>query len=153
MARAGPALVLLAVLAAAPAGTVLVVADADTGERLLAVPVEQGQRVTLAYTHSVERTPVEDVYAVDGTALDNVAMRFQSYGWGLPAGADVRRSDGFLMFDPDRRYERLHVSPGPTAGHELLVGDRRYDLVALSGGATVRLTVERRSALGALFPP
>lgn len=136
--------------AAVPAGRALVVSDASTGERLLAVPVSAGDRVTLAYTHSVEKTPVRDVYAVRGTRLEMVRMEFASYGAGLPAHADVRRTgDGSFVFDPPGVYERIHVQPGRVAGHELVVAGRRYDLFALSGGDAVTLSVARRSLLAA----
>ncbi len=123
---------------------VLVVADADTGEPILVAPVENGTRVTLAYTHSVEKTPVRDVYAVDGSRLEMVEMRFQSYGAGLPARADVTRENGWFVFDPAGSYATVPAAPGEVAGHELRVGDRRYDLVALSGGESVELFVVRR---------
>jgi hypothetical protein len=123
---------------------VLVVADADTGEPILVVPVENGTRVTLAYTHSVEKTPVQDVYAVDGSELEMVEMRFQSYGAGLPARANVTRENEWFVFDPAGSYATVPVTPGEVAGHELRMGDRRYDLVALSGGESVELFVVRR---------
>ncbi|WP_458186520.1 DUF1850 domain-containing protein [Haladaptatus sp. NG-WS-4] len=122
----------------------LVVADGDTGEPILVLPVENGTRVTLAYTHSVEKTPVRDVYAVDGDELEMVEMRFQSYGAGLPARANVSRENGWFVFDPEGSYTTISVTPGDVAGHELVVGDRRYDLVALSGGESVELFVTRR---------
>ncbi|WP_435345512.1 DUF1850 domain-containing protein [Haloarchaeobius sp. HRN-SO-5] len=127
-----------------PAERVLVVADADTGDRLLTVPVDEGTAVTLAYTHSVEKTPVEDRYVVNGTSLDNTQMRFQSYGWGLPAGANVSERDGWFVFDPDRSYESVVVQPGRIAGHELWVDGETYDLVELSSASAIRLSVERR---------
>ena len=115
----------------------LVVADADSGERLLAVPVETGAEVTLAYTHSVEKTPVRDVYVIDGDSLRMVRTEFDSYGAGLPSGADVERTDDGLVAPVDRSYDRLRVSPGSIAGHELRVGEDRHDLVALADGEVV----------------
>ncbi len=123
---------------------VLVVADADTGEPILVSPVEDGTEVTLAYTHSVEKTPVHDVYAVDGSELEMTEMRFQSYGAGLPARANVTTENGWFVFDPPGRYERIYVAPGDVANHELRVGDERYDLVELSGGESVELFVVKR---------
>jgi hypothetical protein len=120
----------------------LLVADAETGERLLAVPVAEGTTVALNYTHSVEKTPVLDVYAVDGTELEMVRMEFRSYGAGLPARADVTITENdTFVFDPEGSYEELYVTPGPIAGHELVVGDRAYDLVDLSDARTVKLSV------------
>ncbi|GAA0222603.1 DUF1850 domain-containing protein [Halobacterium noricense] len=123
---------------------VLVVADAETGEPMLVTPVENGTRVTLAYTHSVEKTPVHDVYAVDGNELEMVEMRFQSYGAGLPANADVTMEEGWFVFDPPGRYAQVPVTPGDVAKHELRVKDEQYDLAALSGGESVELFVIER---------
>ena len=130
---------------------VLVVADAESGERLLTVPVEEGTEVTLAYTHSVEKTPVEDRYVVTGTDLDNTLMRFQSYGWGLPASENVTMREGWFVFDPDRTYDSIVVTPGKIAGHELRIDGRSYDLVELSSANAVRLTVERESHLLSVY--
>ena len=138
--------------AAANPQRVLVVADADTGDPLLTVPVHEGSTVTLSYTHSVEKTPVEDVYTVNGTRLDNTLMRFESYGWGLPARENVSLRDGWFVFDPDRSYDEFYVKPGRVAGHTLTVDGETYDLVELSNADSVRLSVERRGGLPVLPP-
>jgi len=124
----------------------LVVADTETGDRLLVLRVSEGTTVALNYTHSVEKTPVLDVYEVNGTELEMVRMEFQSYGAGLPAreAVTITENDTFV-FDPDRSYERLRVKPGEIAGHELLVGDRTYDLVDLSDGRSVTFRLTNRS--------
>ena len=138
----------VAAAATVPVDRALVVRDADTGERLLTEPVDDGTAVTVEYTHSVEKTPVVDAYEVRGTELDNVRMEFASYGAGLPANQDVERANGSFVFDPDRSYEELVVNPGPVANHDLVVGDERYDLVALSDDSAVVFTVERRTTVG-----
>ncbi|WP_425498302.1 DUF1850 domain-containing protein [Halogeometricum salsisoli] len=133
--------------AATPDDRVLVVEDAETGEELLTVPVSEGTPVALEYTHSVEKTRVLDGYAVDGTNLTMTRMEFESYGAGLPARANVTVENGTFVFDPEGTYEELYVKPGRIAGHELRVCDETYDLVALSDARSVRVAVERRSAL------
>lgn len=142
-------LVLTASTAAVPVDRAIVVADADSGDRLASYPVDEGSNVTLAYTHSVEKTPVRDVYAVNGTRLEMTEMRFRSYGWGLPAGEAVRSEDGWFVFDPDRATDELYVTPGDVAGHRLVVDGESHDLYGLTGGDSVRLTVERRTVLEA----
>ena len=142
---------LLAILAVAGAGAtsggrVLVVSDVASGERLLEVPVENGTLVALEYTHSVEETRVLDGYTVRGDRLVMTSMEFESYGWGLPARASVHEANGSFRFDPDYASEQLIVKPGRIADHELRVGERTYDLVALSDTRAVRLSIERRSA-------
>jgi hypothetical protein len=133
--------------ATVPTGRALVVSDVDTGDPLFSVPVDDGDRVVLAYDHSVEKTPVRDVYAVRGTSLDNVEMRFQSYGWGLPARENVTLEEGWFVFDPDREYEEIVVQPHPAASHRLVAGGVTYDLVERGDGGAVRLAVEHRTVL------
>lgn len=123
---------------------VLVVADAETGERRLVRPVANGTRVALEYTHSVEQTRVYEEYAVRGDRLVETRMEFESYGWGLPSGANVTEVNGTFVYDPDGSLTRLTVAPGRIAGHELHVGDRAYDLVALGRGRSVDIHLVRR---------
>ena len=151
---------LLAVLVAAvlgaglvgtlPAERVLIVEDIDTGEQYLSEPVDNESIVALEYTHSVEKSRVYDRYHVEGTTLVNTRMEFESYGWGLPAGANVTRQNGTLVYDPPGSFTELYVSPGEIAGHELHVGDRTYDLVDRADGQSVRIHVEDRSPLDSL---
>jgi|AntRauTorcE11897_2_1112592.scaffolds.fasta_scaffold04451_3 hypothetical protein len=140
-------------VAATQSQSVLVVADADTGTQLRTIPVDDGTTVTLTYTHSVEKTPVQDQYTVDGATLDNTRMRFKSYGWGLPATANVTLQDGWFVYDPDRRYDAITIQTGTVAGHELVVDETTYDLVELADGDAVTITVERRPHLSILTRP
>jgi hypothetical protein len=137
--------------AAVPGGRMLVVADAETGEQYLAVPVENGTTVALEYHHSVEKTRVYDGYTVRGERLEMTRMEFESYGWGLPSRVNVTRENGTFIYDPPGSYAQLTVAPGRVAGHELHVADRTYDLVAVSDGRSVTLTIERRSVLATVL--
>jgi len=130
-----------------PTQQTLVVSETDTGDVVLQAPVDDGTRVALAYTHSVEQTPVVDTYRVRGQRLEMTRMAFESYGWGLPADANVSREGGQFVYDPPGTFETLTVQPGRIAGHRLTVGDRTVDLVARSDAQPVRLTVVRRPLL------
>lgn len=127
----------------ASAERTLVVTDGDTGERLLEIPVDDGQEVTLAYTHSVEKTPVQDIYVVDGTTIRMDRMVFHSHGAGLPSDEPIERTDDGFVVHSDETYDELGVVPSPVAGHELVVGDERYDLVALSDGWVAISLIDR----------
>ncbi len=143
-------LIFVAVGATAPTESVLVVEDAETGERYLTEPVNDGSTVALEYTHSVEKSRVYDEYRVDNRTLVNTRMEFESYGWGLPARANVTTVDGTLVYDPSEpitELRSLSVSPGRIAGHTLIVDGRRYDLVAMTNASDVRIYVERRSLI------
>lgn len=127
----------------------LVVED-DRGDVLLSAPVESDGRVVLEYTHSVENSTVRDVYRVRPDGLELVATEFSSFGAGLPAQADVERTDrGTFRHRPagTEPHEPL-VATGHVAGHDLVVDGQRYDLSGRADGGTVRLRVtDRRCAL------
>jgi len=132
--------------AAAPDQQVLVVSDAETGETYLETPVDDGTVVALEYTHSVEKTRVYEAYTIRGDRLEMTHMEFESYGWGLPSRANVTRKNGTFIYDPPGSYERLTVAPGRIAGHRLHGGDETHDLVAVSDGRSVTLSIQHRSA-------
>jgi hypothetical protein len=133
--------------ASMPAQQTLVVSAVDDGDVLIQAPVQEDTRVALAYTHSVEQTRVVDTYRVRDGQLEMTRMTFESYGWGLPADANVTRVNGSFVYDPPGTFETVTVKPGRIAGHRLHVGDRSYDLVNRSDARAVRITVDRRSAL------
>ena len=124
------------------ADSTLVVADASSGDRLIELAVDSGDEVTIAYVHSVQRTPVEDVYVVDGTELRADRSVFHSFGAGLPT-EDVERTDEGYVVAGSGSYDELAVAPGEIAGHELVVDDERYDLVATAEGRVVLFVEER----------
>ncbi|WP_265109382.1 DUF1850 domain-containing protein [Halosolutus halophilus] len=132
-----------AAVATVSADRTLVVADAESGDRLLERPVEDGTEVTLSYTHSVEKTTVEDVYVVDGTELRMDRMVFHSHGAGLPSDAPIEHTDEGFVLPLNESYAEVPVAPRPIPGHELVVGDDRYDLVALSDGSVIISVTER----------
>lgn len=126
---------------------VLIIEDRTTGEQYLTEPVENGSTVGLEYMHSVEKSRVYDGYRVEGQTLVNTRMEFESYGWGLPSGVDVKNVDGTFIYEPDdpiTKLDRLSVSPGEIAGHTLIIDGDRYDLVAMSDGRDVRIYVDRQ---------
>lgn len=124
---------------AAATDRALIVADARTGERYLTHPVANGTVVALEYTHSVEKSRVYEEYTVRGDRLAETRMEFESYGWGLPSGANVTEVNGTFVYDPPGSLARLTVAPGEIAGHELSIGNDTYDLVALTDERSVTI--------------
>lgn len=143
------ALLVVGTASVVPADRILVAEDTETGERYLTAPVSDGTVVAVEYTHSVEKTRVYDEYTVRGDRLEMTRMEFESYGWGLPSDANVTRENGTFVYDPPGNYSRVTVAPGATAGHNLHVGTKTYDLVARTKENSVHLHVTRRSALAA----
>jgi hypothetical protein len=124
--------------------TVLVVTDSD-GEDILVTPVDDGTEVTVEYTHSVEKTLVSDVYEVRNGTLVMTHMKFSSYGAGLPSTVPVTEVDGrYVYYPPERSYDPLRITTGFVAEHDLIVGDKRYDIAERADGGTVEIHVETR---------
>lgn len=125
-------------------GQTLVVTDED-GSELLAAPVHDETEIVIEYTHSVEKTLVRDVYVPSDDGLVMTRMAFSSFGAGLPSQADVTERDGRYIYEPpSATYETLHLKTGAVADHDLIVGDERYDIAAMSDSGAVELTIERR---------
>ncbi|MDZ7850131.1 MAG: DUF1850 domain-containing protein [Halodesulfurarchaeum sp.] len=141
----------IGLVGATASGHTLVVERTDTGEKIIETPVSNGSVVALEYTHSVEKTRVYDEYTVVDTTLENTRMEFESYGWGLPAGANVTLENGTFVFDPDREYEQLRVKPGTVANHTLIVDGERYDLVERSDANSVIIRVSSDTPLTRLL--
>lgn len=127
-----------------PSDYVLVVEDTKTGQRYLTQPVANGTTVALEYMHSVEKSRIYEEYTVRGDRLIETRMEFESYGWGLPADANVTEVNGTFVYDPPGSLTRLTVAPGDIAGHELQIGNDTYDLVELTDGRSVDIHLVRQ---------
>ncbi|VTT88019.1 DUF1850 domain-containing protein [Halorubrum sp. DM2] len=121
----------------------------ENGTELAVAPVDDDTEIVIEYTHSVEKTLVRDVYVATNDGLRMTRMEFSSFGAGLPSRADVTERDGrYVYYPPPTEYRTLHLKTGLVADHDLIVGDRRYDIAGLSEGGAVELTVERRGLFG-----
>ncbi len=115
------------------------VVDARSERVLWRRPGRPGDLIELRYLHSVERTPIVEAFRIDSDGLHLVLMRFSSQGAGLPTEGYVREGDHFVI-RTDRRVGNLALRVSQVAGHTLVAGPDRVDLVGLAGdGAAVLL--------------
>jgi hypothetical protein len=131
-------------------GFVLIIEDIDTDETYIRHPVDNGTTFAVEYTHSVEKTRVYDEYQVSGQQFVNTRMEFESYGWGLPATANVTNRNGTFVYNPSgpiTTMSELLLSPGRIANHTLIVNDERYNLVIQTNANDVRIHIERQSPM------
>lgn len=157
--RLAVAILLLAVaaLTAMPLFPVLTVADGETGARLLTIPVSHGERVTLCYTHSIHRTPVVETYTIGDGILVLEAMRFQSYGVGMPSDVEIGQTftmenGWFVLAHLNRPLPHLDLRIGYVANHTLRIGPRQFPLARVAApGSWVRLTVRRETLANRLW--
>lgn len=130
----------------AVAGEPTLVVTTNDGTDVVTTPVGDETEIIIEYTHSVEKTLVRDVYVARDGALVMTRMEFSSFGAGLPSQAEVTERDGRYVYEPPPgEYATLHLKTGAVADHDLIVGDERYDIAALSGYGAVELRIEQRA--------
>ena len=112
-------------------GVTLRIVDAASGRVLWTLVTAPGQGLELRYTHSVERTPIIEEYRAEPDGLWFELMRFYSQGAGLPTEGYVREGNAFVL-RARRKVGVLSVRVSAIAGHHLIVGVERLDLVALA---------------------
>ncbi|MBI3998183.1 MAG: DUF1850 domain-containing protein [Armatimonadetes bacterium] len=128
-----------AILLVERAGTELRVTEPRSGRVLWRARGTPGDLIELRYLHSVERTPIVEVFRADADGMWLVMMRFTSQGAGLPTEGYTREGGEFVL-RTNRRVGALQVRVSEIAGHQLIAGRERVDLVVLAGdGALVSL--------------
>lgn len=144
-------LVAAATATAMPLFPALTLRDGKTGTLLLAIPVSRGERMALRYTHSIHRTPVIETYAIGDGVLVLEAVRFQSYGVGMPSDVEqgqtfAMEKGWFVLAHLNRPLPHLDLRVGYVANHTLHIGSRRIQLARVAApGSWVRLTMDRES--------
>ena len=146
MKRAKYLYIVLVILAVIPI-RVLVISEAGKG----LVPayisrVQSHEIVIVKYIHSVERTPWHHYYSITSdNKLKLVAMRFQSFGAGVPDFAPISRMvDGWIEYSGyDYDYPNLIWNVQVSLEHRFeLRGQDIYfgDLVTDQTNAIIRVT-------------
>ncbi|MBS3950030.1 MAG: DUF1850 domain-containing protein [Peptococcaceae bacterium] len=137
--------VLLAIIFVIPI-RVLIIAEAGKSfgpVYILCVPA--GETVIIKYVHSVERTPWHHYYVVTANnKLKLVAMRFQSFGAGVPDYAPTARIiDGWIEYAGyDQEFSNLLWNVQSSLEHRFeMHGKDIYfgDLVSDQGNALIRV--------------
>ncbi|MDP3488425.1 MAG: DUF1850 domain-containing protein [Bacillota bacterium] len=137
--------VLLAILCVIPLRVIIIT---ETGSSFLPVyvsRVQKGETVVIKYIHSVERTPWHHYYTITGSnKLKLVAMRFQSFGAGVPDYAPIARMiDGWIEYSGyDQEFSSLLWNVQSSLEHRFeMHGKDVYfgDLVSDQGNALIRV--------------
>ncbi|GAB6932026.1 DUF1850 domain-containing protein [Calditerricola satsumensis] len=140
-----------AALTVMPLFPALIIADGKTGTALLAIPVSRGEHIALHYTHSIHRTPVIETYSIGDDVLVLEAVRFQSYGIGMPSDVEPGQTftvkNGWFHLDHlNRPLPHLDLRIGYVANHTLHIGPHRISLAHVATpGSWVRLNVKRET--------
>ncbi|MDQ2052811.1 DUF1850 domain-containing protein [Natronolimnohabitans sp. A-GB9] len=121
-------LVVCAVLAAVPAGTIVHVEHGQSGEIRAVYPIDDGEEFAIEYVHSSEGTPIREVYTVDGTSIVQVREEYAYYAAGLEFERETRQVDGWTVADVDREVGSVTIRTAATTEQRLLIADENRSL-------------------------
>ena len=112
---------------------------------------EEEPAFIIAWRHSVTKEPCAEYYRKgEGGAIELYRTVFKGLGAGLPFGDEggaMSLRDGAIVIDGMKRtFARIDLIALPLTEHQLTVGGREHDLLALLGeGHRAVFMIERRS--------
>jgi len=122
----------------------------STRKESIEIPVQTGDAVILQFIHSFDKMPVKEtmVVTLDGM-LELKEAEFTKLGAGYdtaPVSGDYRVENGEIhITDMNIRYPKIPLRIGTIALHQLVVGNKRYDLTSLFG-AGKRIDIQLKPA-------
>ena len=142
------ALATIAVAAATPAGTTLVVEDAETGETLDRHDVEPGEEFSLMYVHSFEKTPVHEVYTVRDGEIFQLREEYAYNAAGLEYTRSSTRVGNRTHATVNEPVGEFVVRVAASTEHTYTVDGEERPLTDIADPwSSVRFTTEKESYL------
>ncbi len=123
------------------------------GDRLASLLLSDGIFVH-SYIHSINKTRVDEFLRVDGNAFVLYELRYDSYGVGMPSGAEdgFRLENGRFVLAMHREFTRIDVWISPVPGHGVVIGGElhpftewapREQLLTLRPGSVLKVFSRR----------
>jgi hypothetical protein len=106
------------------------------------------------FVHSIHKTPVDEEYRIEGKQLALYAIRYDTYGVGMPSdeGENFRIEDGRFVIDLRRSYEKIDIRISHLPGHGISIGGGFFpftewadieDLITLKAGRVIQFSLRR----------
>lgn len=106
------------------------------------------EEFAIEFVHSVNNSPVRETFKIAEREIKPVAVRFYSYGAGMPAELEEgqqmsRDGDAIIITGFNRSFTELNYNIGTVSDHLLLINEERISLRDLCGrNALVTLRVK-----------
>lgn len=138
----------VAVAAATPAGTALVIEDAESGETLDRHELAPGEEFSVSYIHSFEKTPVRGVYTVRDGEIFQLREEYAYNAAGLEYTRSSTRVGNRTHAAVNEPVGSFVVRVAASTEHTYTVGgtERAFTDVA-DPWSSVRVTTEEESYL------
>ena len=127
----------------------------STRTKSIEIPVQTGDTVILQFIHSFDKMPVKETMVVthDGM-LELREAEFTKLGAGYdtaPVSGKYHVENGKIRItEMNIRYPKIPLRIGTIALHQLVVGEKRYDLTSLFGGGE-RIDIQLKPITGSEF--
>jgi hypothetical protein len=126
----------------------------DAEGRQIAVLVLADARFSHRFTHSIHKTPVDEEYRIEGNRLELYAVRYDTYGVGMPSdeGGNFRIENGRFVIDLRRSFDRIDIRVSHLPGHGISIGGSFFpftayaaaeDLITLKAGTSIQFSLRR----------
>ena len=121
---------------------VLEIRDTDSGRIYGRWPLEEGEEFAVEFVHSVNQSPVREIFVNEGGEMRLRALRFYSFGAGMPFDFDVsggrtlelRHDEGAMMITGfSVSFRGLNYIVGTVSDHLLLINGKMVSLRDLCG--------------------
>jgi hypothetical protein len=116
----------------------LEILDAVSGRVYGLWSMEEGGEFAVEFVHSVNQSPVRETFRVEGGEIRPSAVRFYSFGAGMPAELEEgqvmsRDGDALVISGFNRTFTELNYIVGTVSDHLLLVNGQTVSLRDLCG--------------------
>ena len=116
----------------------LAILDSASGKTLRRWSMDEGSEFAIEFIHSVNNSPVRETFRIENGMIRPVAVRFYSFGAGMPAEPEEgqqlsRDGDALVISGFKRSFSELNYIVGTVSDHLLLVNGLSISLRDLCG--------------------
>ena len=118
--------------------TILEISDTNSGRIYGRWPLEEGEEFAIEFIHSVNQSPVRETFRAEGNEIMPRALRFSSYGAGMPTDllegqTMIYEGDSIVITGFSTSYRELNYIVGTVSDHLLFINDKTISLRDLCG--------------------
>ena len=120
---------------------ILEIRDSASGRMYGKWTLEEGSEFAIEFIHSVNMSPVTETFIIEKGMIRLAAMRFYSYGAGIPSYLDegqtlTRDGNAMIISGFDSSLSELRLITGAVFDHVLYINEQLVSLQELCGKNT-----------------
>ena len=117
---------------------ILEIRDSDSGRTYGRWSLEEGSEFAVEFIHSVHQSPVRETFVIEGEMIRLAALRFNSFGAGMPSVLEEgwtmgRDGDAILISGFNTSMRELNYTIGTVSNYLLLINGNVLSLQELAG--------------------